>query len=193
MPRAERWRAYLLRCGDGSLYCGASNDVARRLAAHASGKGARYTRSRGTLALAWRSAPLAKPLALSLEARIKRLDRADKLAVRGVSVQLREEADRCFRSLDCPAKIKTQEEIQRLLSLLGRLEGLISLTLRSLEAVDAVFSEDGLHACCPRLEGLAIKLRMVSSSSSCCMHGGRRRHAPGRRGPGSSVPHVCML
>jgi putative endonuclease len=81
MPRAERWRAYLLRCGDGSLYCGASNDVERRLAAHAAGKGARYTRSRGDLVLAWRSAPLGKSLALSLEARIKRLDRADKLVI----------------------------------------------------------------------------------------------------------------
>jgi hypothetical protein len=42
------------------------------------------------------------------------LDRADTLAVRGVSVQLRDEADRCFRSLDCPDTLKTEEEIQRL-------------------------------------------------------------------------------
>ena len=96
------------------------------------------------------------------------LDRADKFAVRGVSVQLREEADRCFRSLDCPATLKTEEEIQRLHALLGRLVGLSSLTLRSLEAVHAVFSEDGSHACGPRLEDLAIKLSEVSPAA--CMH-----------------------
>ena len=78
---AERWRAYLLRCADGSLYCGASNDVARRLAAHRAGRGARYTRGHRAVALAWRSAPLEKRLALSLEARIKRLPRADKLRI----------------------------------------------------------------------------------------------------------------
>ena len=37
---------YILRCGDGSLYTGATNQVERRLAAHQSGRGAKYTRSR---------------------------------------------------------------------------------------------------------------------------------------------------
>lgn len=78
---AERWRTYLVRCADGSLYCGASCDVARRLAQHRSGRGARYTRSHAARELAWRSGPLPKRLALSLEARIKRLDRADKLRI----------------------------------------------------------------------------------------------------------------
>lgn len=78
---AERWRAYLVRCADGSLYCGASNDVDARLAKHRSGRGARYTRGHKAVALAWRSAPLPKRLALSLEARIKRLDRTDKLQI----------------------------------------------------------------------------------------------------------------
>jgi hypothetical protein len=92
------------------------------------------------------------------------LDRADKLAVRGVSVQLRDEAGRCFRSLDCPPTLKTKRGAQRLQALLGRLVGLRSLTLRSLEAVGAVFSDDGSHVCSPRLEDLAIKLSMVSPS-----------------------------
>ncbi len=78
---AERWRAYLVRCADGSLYCGASNDVERRLVQHCSGNGARYTRGHRAVALAWRSSPLPKRLALSLEARIKRLDRSDKLLI----------------------------------------------------------------------------------------------------------------
>jgi hypothetical protein len=100
------------------------------------------------------------------------LDRADKLAVRGVSVQLRDEADRCFRSLDCFSEATTEEEIQRLVALLGRLVSLNSLQLRSVEAVEAVFQEDGSHACSTRLEDLAIKLSEVSPSipAAACMH-----------------------
>jgi putative endonuclease len=44
-----RWCVYLLRCGDGSLYAGITNDLQKRLQAHRSGKGARYTRGRGPL------------------------------------------------------------------------------------------------------------------------------------------------
>ncbi|HAT09646.1 MAG TPA: hypothetical protein DCS97_03435 [Planctomycetes bacterium] len=75
------WRAYLVRCGDGSLYAGATNDVKRRVAQHASGRGARYTRSRPPVVLAWRSPPLDKRAAHRLEARLKRLTRAEKLAI----------------------------------------------------------------------------------------------------------------
>lgn len=82
MPAAERgWRAYLVRCGDGSLYAGVSTDVTRRVAEHAAGTGARYTRSRPPVALAWRSPPLDKRAAHRLEWRLKRLARADKLAI----------------------------------------------------------------------------------------------------------------
>ena len=35
---------YMLECGDGSLYTGWTNDLARRLAVHQSGRGAKYTR-----------------------------------------------------------------------------------------------------------------------------------------------------
>lgn len=77
----RRWRAYLLRCSDGSLYAGATNDLPARVAAHRAGRGARYTRAHGVAALAWRSPPLDKRAALSLEARIKRLARAEKLAI----------------------------------------------------------------------------------------------------------------
>jgi putative endonuclease len=45
------WRLYVLRCGDGSLYCGISTDVDRRVAQHQAGTGARYTRGRGPLEL----------------------------------------------------------------------------------------------------------------------------------------------
>ncbi len=72
---------YLLRCGDGSLYCGWTTDVDRRLAAHRSGRGSRYTASRLPVALAC-SWPMAdRGAARREEARIKRLTRAQKLAL----------------------------------------------------------------------------------------------------------------
>ena len=45
------WTVYLLRCADETLYCGIARDLEARLAAHARGKGARYTRGRGPLVL----------------------------------------------------------------------------------------------------------------------------------------------
>jgi putative endonuclease len=75
------WRAYLLRCGDGSLYAGVSNDVTARVAAHQCGRGARYTRARRPVTLVWRSPALDKRAAHRLEAGLKRLSRAEKLAI----------------------------------------------------------------------------------------------------------------
>ena len=72
---------YLLRCADGSLYCGWTVDPARRLAAHRAGRGSAYVRQRlpvGYAAL-WR-AP-SQRAAMQAEARIKRLKRPAKLAL----------------------------------------------------------------------------------------------------------------
>jgi putative endonuclease len=70
---------YLLRCGDGSLYCGWSTDVDRRVAAHQRGTASRYTASRRPveLAAAWRTG--SRRDARRLEVRVKRLTRAEKL------------------------------------------------------------------------------------------------------------------
>jgi predicted GIY-YIG superfamily endonuclease len=70
---------YLLRCVDGSLYCGWSVDLGRRLAAHRTGRASRYTASRRPvkLAAAWETGTATE--ARRLEARIKRLTRAEKL------------------------------------------------------------------------------------------------------------------
>ncbi len=70
---------YLLRCGDGSLYCGWTTDVARRLAAHESGAASRYTRARRPVELALVISVADRSAALREEARIKRLPRAAKL------------------------------------------------------------------------------------------------------------------
>lgn len=84
MPAAERgWRAYLLRCADDSFYAGVTNDVAARVATHNAGTGARYTRARRPVVLAWRSPALAKSPAHRLEARLKGLTRGDKSCIAG--------------------------------------------------------------------------------------------------------------
>lgn len=82
------WTVYMLRCGDGSLYTGCTNDLPRRVEAHQSGRGAKYTRSRPPVALVYREEAEDKSAALRREAAIKRLDRREKLALiaeKGVS------------------------------------------------------------------------------------------------------------
>lgn len=73
------WMVYLLRCRDGELYCGVTNNLTRRLAQHNAGKGARYTASRLPVVLAWWKPVATRSLALCREARIKRLTRQQKL------------------------------------------------------------------------------------------------------------------
>lgn len=77
------WSVYILRCADGTLYTGATNDIARRLLRHASGAGARYTRSRLPVKLAYEERCRGRSQALRREAAIKRLSRAEKLELCG--------------------------------------------------------------------------------------------------------------
>ena len=72
---------YILRCGDGTLYTGCTNDLSRRLAAHNAGKGAKYTRSRRPVELVYREEVPDKSAALRREAAIKGLSRGEKLAL----------------------------------------------------------------------------------------------------------------
>jgi putative endonuclease len=82
VPRRPRgWRVYILRCGDGTLYTGATNDLARRVEAHALGRGARYTRARLPVLLLWSAPARGRGGAQRREAAIKRLPRAGKLAL----------------------------------------------------------------------------------------------------------------
>jgi putative endonuclease len=75
------WRVYMLRCRDGSLYTGATNDLERRLERHADGAGARYTRSRLPVRLVYDEPARGRGAALRREAALKRLTRAEKLAL----------------------------------------------------------------------------------------------------------------
>jgi putative endonuclease len=76
----DAW-VYMLRCRDGSLYTGWSSDVPRRLARHRAGKASRYTASRLPVELAWVAPMPDAGAARREEARIKKLDRARKLAL----------------------------------------------------------------------------------------------------------------
>ena len=75
----KQWGVYILRCGDGTLYTGATDDFDRRLAAHRCGKGAKYTRGRGPLTPIYWEACADMSAALQREYAIKRLSRAEKL------------------------------------------------------------------------------------------------------------------
>jgi putative endonuclease len=81
MTEPGPWLVYLLRCGDGTLYAGITNDLPHRLAVHRAGKGAAYTRSRRPLKLVYREGVAGRSEALKREAALRRLTRAEKLSL----------------------------------------------------------------------------------------------------------------
>jgi putative endonuclease len=72
---------YIVRCADDSLYTGCTNDLLKRVATHNAGKGARYTRSRLPVTVVWSVRVKDRSAALSREAKLKQLSRAEKLAL----------------------------------------------------------------------------------------------------------------
>ena len=70
---------YLLRCRDGSLYCGWTNDPEKRLAAHQAGKASKYTASRRPVELVYMECFPTKQEAMKREAAIKKMRRTEKL------------------------------------------------------------------------------------------------------------------
>lgn len=75
------WYVYMLRCKDGTLYTGITDNVERRLCAHRAGRGAKYTRGRGPLELVYQEEQPDKSAALRREVQVKRLSRQEKLAL----------------------------------------------------------------------------------------------------------------
>ena len=78
IPRAF---VYIVRCRDGTLYIGTARDIAKRLAQHDAGKGAKYTRSRGPVKLLWQEGPMTVSRALRREHQLKQLTRPQKFAL----------------------------------------------------------------------------------------------------------------
>ncbi|HEX5337876.1 MAG TPA: GIY-YIG nuclease family protein [Gallionella sp.] len=75
------WHCYLLRCADDTLYCGITNDLDKRLAAHNAGTAAKYTRARGPVELVYAEDCADRSAASKRELAIKQLTRAEKLAL----------------------------------------------------------------------------------------------------------------
>lgn len=75
------WTVYMLRCCDGSLYTGATVDLARRVVLHQAGRGAAYTRARRPVTLVWSEPVGERGAALRREHALKCLTRAQKLAL----------------------------------------------------------------------------------------------------------------
>ena len=73
------WLVYLLECADGTLYCGITNNVLRRLRQHRAGKGAKYTRGRGPFKMLCFSRAMTRRQAAIVECLIKKEPKARKL------------------------------------------------------------------------------------------------------------------
>ena len=78
-PSGAGWFVYILRCADGSLYTGITNDVDRRCRQHNEGTAFRYTRSRRPTVLVYQEAQPSLSAALRREAAIKALSRREKM------------------------------------------------------------------------------------------------------------------
>jgi putative endonuclease len=70
---------YILKCWDGTLYCGYTNNIERRIGVHNAGKGAKYTRTRLPVQLVYSEEYLTKSFAMKREYQIKQLSRIQKL------------------------------------------------------------------------------------------------------------------
>jgi putative endonuclease len=73
------WQVYIILCSDDSLYTGISNDIQRRLSAHAARRGAKYFRARVPRRIVYLETGHTRSSASRREAAIKRLRRADKV------------------------------------------------------------------------------------------------------------------
>jgi predicted GIY-YIG superfamily endonuclease len=84
----RRWQVYILRCVDGTLYTGITVDLEKRLAAHERGVAAKYTRHRRPVCLEYRETQPDRGSALKREAALKKMKRAEKLALISTSRRL---------------------------------------------------------------------------------------------------------
>jgi putative endonuclease len=77
------WWCYLVRCADQTFYCGITNDLHKRVAAHNAGSASRYTRARLPVVLVYSEPHQDRSAASKREAQVKRMSRAAKLALMG--------------------------------------------------------------------------------------------------------------
>jgi|GEM_PF-98053 len=77
-PSGKVFYVYVLRCSDGTLYVGSTDNIERRVVEHQMGKGAKYTRGRGPVALVYLETLETRPLAMKRERAVKALGKAGK-------------------------------------------------------------------------------------------------------------------
>ena len=96
LPLQQPWHVYILRCADGTFYTGVAMDIARRLQQHNGllAKGARYTRSRRPVTLAYQEKAANRSAACKREYAIKQLSRGEKIALMAKSVKLAESSQK---------------------------------------------------------------------------------------------------
>lgn len=75
------WHLYILKCADGTLYTGITNDLERRIKQHESGQGAKYTRGRAPFKLLYTKKFKTRSAASKKEVEIKKMSRAEKLEI----------------------------------------------------------------------------------------------------------------
>jgi putative endonuclease len=99
------WQVYILRCVDDTLYTGITNRLQARLKTHNSDRGAKYTRGRRPVILAWSTPCKSRGAALSLEYAIKQMTRHQKQILIAAAGSARR---RMLRKLTAMADSKTQ-------------------------------------------------------------------------------------
>lgn len=75
----EEWFVYIVECADGTLYCGSTNNIKKRINLHNKGKGAKYTKGRRPVKLIEYRGGMTKSEALSFEYKIKKAKKRDKI------------------------------------------------------------------------------------------------------------------
>lgn len=78
----SKFFTYILKCSDGTLYTGWTNDLEKRIEAHNNGEGAKYTRARLPVSLFHFEEFVSKQEAMSREFAIKKLSRAKKISLK---------------------------------------------------------------------------------------------------------------
>ena len=77
--KKQDWFVYVVKCSDGTLYTGYTNNVNKRIDTHNKGKGAKYTKTRLPVELVYEEIYPTKSMAMKEEYRIKQLDRKKKI------------------------------------------------------------------------------------------------------------------